>query len=209
MTNPDFSKVFAKNGSMTTVSDEDYEGGWDDIVGNNPPSYKQFNFLGNRTDKRFHFLERLSSMTWDHYITYYPGQIVRSAGSTTLYQCKVENTGRPPEQHTSDGLWAVFAGSQSSSLQGDGYIKLPESMGSLLVQWKKTIESTSSSDKIAWPISFPNAIFNVQATRVLAPGATTVDAGTIVWSYDKDGLVVTAGRQFDNGKEVFVLGIGY
>ncbi len=209
MVNPDFDKVFSENGSMTTISDEDYEGGWSDIVGNNPPSYKQFNFLGHRTDRRFQFLNKMATLVWDHQITYYPGHIVKSATSTTLYQCKVENTNNPPEQHISDGFWAIFGGSQSQSLQGDGYIKLPESMGSLLVQWKKTVESTSSSDKIAWPISFPNAVFNVQATRVLAPGTTTVDAGTIVWSYDKDGLVVTAGREFNNGKSVFVLGIGY
>lgn len=209
MANPDFSKIFAKNGSMTTISNEDYEGGWDDIVGNNPPSYKQFNFLANRTDRQLHFLNDLASLIWDSYITYYPGQIVRSTNSTRLYQCKVENSGNRPEQHISDGLWSVFGASQSQSLQGDGYIKLPEAMGSLMIQWRQSVESTSSSDVIAWPIPFANALFNVQATRVMRAGESTVDAGTIVWGYDTAGIVVTAGREFNNGKWVFILGIGY
>ncbi|WP_419636641.1 gp53-like domain-containing protein [Thiolapillus sp.] len=207
--NPDFHKIFAADGDRTEISDADYKGGWNDIVGENPPSYKQFNFMGNRTDVRLNYLNHLSSLEWQYQIKYYPGQLVRIPGSDKIYVCKIENENKTPTSHTSDGMWAVFGGSPMMSLQEDGYIKLPEAMGHLLVQWKKCVESTAYTDKIAWPIPFPNAVFNVQATRVQPADQPTNEAGSIVWNVDPSGFVVTAGWQFGNGKQVYVLGIGY
>jgi len=208
-TNPNFFKIFASNGELSRIEDDDYKGGWNDIVGDNPPSYKQFNFLGNRTDKRLKYLNQIASLEWDMEIDYVAGQIVRIGASQTLYQCKVANENKQPNLHINDGFWTVFGASPTKSLQEDGYIQLPEAMGSLLVQWKKCVESTSSTDKIAWPIPFPNAVFNVQATRILEVTHTTQEAGTIVWEADKAGFIVSAGWRFGDGKSVYVLGIGY
>jgi len=54
---------------------------------NGNQSYKQFNFLGPRTDMRLKCLNYLASVTWQQEINYSPGQLVRIATDMTIYQC--------------------------------------------------------------------------------------------------------------------------
>lgn len=49
---PDFTRIFASSGLKNTISDTDYGGGWDDIVGSNPPSFKDFNSIMNEQDSK-------------------------------------------------------------------------------------------------------------------------------------------------------------
>lgn len=49
---PDFTRIFAESGLKNTIGDTEYDGGWDDIVGSNPPSYKDFNSIMNEQDNK-------------------------------------------------------------------------------------------------------------------------------------------------------------
>ena len=49
---PDFTRIFAQSGLKSTIGDTEYDGGWDDIVGSNPPSYKDFNSIMNEQDSK-------------------------------------------------------------------------------------------------------------------------------------------------------------
>lgn len=62
MTTPDFDRIFAEGGTKDTISDADYDGGWDDLVGALPPTKEEFNALQNESDLKAKYLyDRLSS----------------------------------------------------------------------------------------------------------------------------------------------------
>jgi hypothetical protein len=57
---PDFNRIFAESGLKSTIGDTEYDGGWDHIVGSNPPSFKDFNSIMNEQDSKLTDLAKSS-----------------------------------------------------------------------------------------------------------------------------------------------------
>jgi len=114
--------------------------------------------------------------------TFNPLLVVAKSGQNTAYLCSTDTTwglysasgGALVEHNRSNGknyfsgiaaddVWKFSAG--ASSFGSTGYSKLPNK---LIVQWGVT---TTGSGPINFPISFPNAVLNIQSTR------TAISAG--------------------------------
>jgi hypothetical protein len=87
----------------------------------------------------------------------------------------------------------------------NGYIKLPNWLGGLIVQWMKAVESTNSADYRNWPTPFPNAVLGVSATPDTSPG----NSGCQVHAITQTGIVFMAGDTYNNGHSAWVIAIGH
>jgi hypothetical protein len=76
------------------------------------------------------------------------------------------------------GTFPAAAGTQTTN----GYQKLPNG---LIIQWGVT-STTTSPQTVTFPIPFPNACFNVQATST---GTTTNTANTIVYTITNTNFI--------------------
>jgi hypothetical protein len=114
---------------------------------------------------------------------------------------------------------ALIASNFSAALTGNGYIRLPDFLGGLLVQWKTSVAVFSGRQNAveSWPIAFPSACFVVLTTPVFT---STVNTGA--WQgaavYVNPGTNLTAVNLYsdvrsdghtDSSFRAFLVGIGH
>lgn len=80
MTTPDFTRIFAEGGLKDTITDADYDGGWDDIVGGLPPTKEEFNSIMNEQDNKLRWLVANLSI----------GQFFVGGGAADAYTANVD-----------------------------------------------------------------------------------------------------------------------
>jgi hypothetical protein len=93
------------------------------------------------------------------------------------------------------------------SLSSNGYQKLP---GGLIMQWcVGTASSSETTQTISWPISFPNAVLNVQASTY--EGSTGADRMIQIRSFSTSSVVVYFNSIGGAGGDIipYVFAIGY
>lgn len=83
---PDFTRIFAESGLKNTIGDVEYDGGWDDIVGSNPPSFKDFNSIMNEQDSKLADIAQAGIVDWDANIPYQAGAWARSTVDNAVYE---------------------------------------------------------------------------------------------------------------------------
>lgn len=64
MANPDFDRRFAETGVKTAIGGVEYDGGWDDIVADQPPLKADFNSVMNEQDLKLAFLNTVKNQAW-------------------------------------------------------------------------------------------------------------------------------------------------
>jgi len=95
MANPDFTRKFAESGDKTVISSPDYDGGWDDIVGDQPPTKADFNSISNEQDNKLAYLDLRSRQQWDATIEYLVNEIVLGSDGN-FYQSQQTQTNNDP-----------------------------------------------------------------------------------------------------------------
>ena len=75
MSNYDYTRAFAQNGLKATISDSDYKGGWNNVVGgqNGIPTTQQFNAIMNEMEGKTnetHSMAKLTKETVDGLFAY-------------------------------------------------------------------------------------------------------------------------------------------
>ena len=88
----------------------------------------------------------------------------------------------------------LSTGTSGYRIESDGFI----------TQWMLSTESTDSSDVKSWPIPFPNAVFNAQATTT----TSAVNPGTKIDSISTVGIVFMCGDQYGNGQTAYIQAYG-
>lgn len=75
------------------------------------------------------------------------------------------------------------------SLAANGYVKFPEWLGGLIIQWGTTPDFSSESGQIiSFPIAFPNSVFVANATTKLSSTTITADQVAQVYSITNSTL---------------------
>lgn len=86
------------------------------------------------------------------------------------------------------------------SLGTSGYQKLP---GGLIIQWGWVSNGGGAAVGVTFPIAFPNACINVQATMQVNAGGSSYVYASKVQTYSASGATIYANNTF------FWLAIGY
>ncbi|AGH32064.1 tail fiber protein; Ig-domain containing [Vibrio phage PWH3a-P1] len=71
-------------------------------------------------------------------------------------------------------------------------------------------ESVDNTDKVLWSTPFPNGVLSINITIWTEGGSIAgISGGGIVYSYDRFGMIFSAGENFGDGQKAFVTAIGY
>lgn len=117
MANPDFTRKFAEGGDKAVISSPDYDGGWDDIVGDQPPQKSEFNSIMNEQDNKSAYLDLRARQQWASTITYNQSELALGIDGK-LYSSLV-NTNLDNEPSVSPSEWEEFVNPLSFGVGGD------------------------------------------------------------------------------------------
>lgn len=92
---------------------------------------------------------------------------------------------------------SAFAGNKS--LAGNGYYKFP---GGLIIQWCSGTANASASTAINFPISFPNAIYQVSVTDTAGTGGTVLTAS----AKNLSSVTITNGNGSNHTVSIIAIG---
>lgn len=111
---------------------------------------------------------------------------------------------------------AVFGTGFAISLGNTGYIKLPDQLGGIIIQWIHGPADSAGGEHavtLSFPLTFPVACYHLQAT-MMVPTATTQEADALyqVISFTNSSVTLFL-QEFSNGRAAtvspFVLAIGH
>jgi len=112
MANPDFSQLFAANGTRDTINAAGYTGGWNTLTSNNsfPPKWQEFNAIQYYTDSKLVYLDKRSRDQWDADIMYKQGETAIDPNTLKMYSCTLGGrVNKLPSTHV-DTVWALAGG---------------------------------------------------------------------------------------------------
>lgn len=149
----DFNKIFGSTatGGLTPISDVNYARGWE-FVGSNPPTKNDFSYLQNLSDLKSQWLYSNKLQRTN------PFGDIKSDGTV---ETALENLGLGTAATKNIGTGSGQIPDMSSftaSRASTGWQKLP---GGLIIQWGQVATNTSSLATVAYPIPFPNNVFQV------------------------------------------------
>lgn len=157
----DFNKIYGSTatGGLTPISDVDYAKGWE-FVGANPPTKNDFSYLQNLSDRKSQWLYANKLQRQN------PFGDIKSDGSV---QTALENLGLGGIASETD----IQAGTprklidaellkkylHAKALPGNGFIRIPDVPGGMIVQWGQADVVMSEGEQIVTlPTPFPNAV---------------------------------------------------
>lgn len=80
----------------------------------------------------------------------------------------------------------------------------------LIHKYEIMTESVDNTDKVLFNTPFPNGVLSINITIWTESGSIAgISGGGIVYSYDRFGMVFSAGENFGDGQKAFVTAIGY
>lgn len=95
MANPIFTRLFSSTGASDTITDIDYNDGWETIAGANPPTKEQFNAIDGEQDIKLTYLDKRSRQLWQSDIDYLIYEIALGTDGK-LYKALSNNTNFEP-----------------------------------------------------------------------------------------------------------------
>jgi len=105
MANPDFTRIFGSTGTSATITTTDYNAGWDNIAGTQPPTKTEFNAIDGEQDKKLAYLDKRSRGEWDATVDYLANEVALGVDGK-WYKALVNNTNKEPS--VSSSQWSIY-----------------------------------------------------------------------------------------------------
>ena len=190
MEEKDFSKLWGANGSVATITDDQYQQGWG-YIGDNKPTRAQFNAWQQWADEKSYWL----------YMNKLGIDDTAKAAEKLKASRTIKLTGAVTGQGSFDGSDNVSIHTKMAisevSLLVDGFEKRPSGV---IEQWG-TVDFTYMPEEkdyvLTFPIAFPKQCLNLSLTRKAAGetgGSTWNDGGALIISKDRLGARIVLAR---------------
>ena len=95
MANPDFTRIFGSIGLNATITTNDYNTGWENIAGSQPPTKSEFNSIDGEQDTKLAYLDKRARDEWSATIDYVVNDIALGVDGKR-YIAITNNTGLEP-----------------------------------------------------------------------------------------------------------------
>jgi len=105
MANPNFTRIFGSIGLNATITDNDYNTGWENIAGSQPPTKSEFNSIDGEQDTKLAYLDKRARDEWDSTIDYVVNDIALGVDGKR-YIAIANNTGLEPSANSS--YWKLY-----------------------------------------------------------------------------------------------------
>jgi microcystin-dependent protein len=105
MANPNFNRVFGSTGTSATISDADYNAGWDNIAGSQPPTKTEFNAIDGEQDTKLAYLDKRARGEWNATYDYLANEVALGADGK-WYKALINNTNKEPSVSATE--WGLY-----------------------------------------------------------------------------------------------------
>ena len=175
MDEKDFSKLWGSNGSVATITDDQYQQGWV-YIGDNKPTRAQFNAWQQWSDRKHYwlFMNKLGANDTAQAAKKLETQRTIKVSGAVTGEAKFDGTGDIEIKTSQNGFEVNKA--------VDGYEKRPSGLIECWGYVPKGAGAVNTAIKVTFPKSFSKNCFNVQIATKEKGLANTGDGGFSVIS---------------------------